>query len=149
MRSPLRVLALVGVLGSVVLAAIAIRGSFHMPLRSPAANSRAGGAEAPDDAVIQQALDLAIPDSTRRKTAWVDEIPDLDLAALPDPVRETFLRVANGRMCDCGCGYTLAGCRRYDSTCPVSGPRARALYDSVRTGRLASAGDHPKRPETR
>ncbi len=149
MRTPLRVLALVGVLGSVVLAGLAIRGSFQLPLRPQSASTRAGGAEGSDDAVIQRALDLAIPDSTRRKRAWVDEIPDLDLAALPDPVRETFLRVANGRMCDCGCGYTLAGCRRYDSTCPVSGPRAQALYDSVRTGRLSSSGDHPERPETR
>ena len=140
MRNPLRLLAFLGVIAVAALAVLAIRGSFQQPVR------RASTVDEPSGDVVRQALELAEPDSVRLKTAWVDEIPDLELAQLAAPARETFLRIANGRMCDCGCGYTLAGCRRYDTTCPVSGPRARALYDSVRTGRITSAGGHPERP---
>src|SRR5690242_13102156 len=119
MRNPLRRLAFLGILGVVALAVLAIRGSFQLPVR------RATVVAEPEPAgdIVRKALDLAEPDSVRIKTAWVDDIPDLALAALAEPQRETFLRIANGRMCDCGCGYTLAGCRRYDLTCPVSGPR--------------------------
>lgn len=141
MRHPLRALALLGVLAAVTLAVFAIRGSFPKPVRRPPDPA----AELPGGDVVQRALELAEPDSVRLRTLWVDEIPDLELAELAPPARETFLRIANGRMCDCGCGYTLAGCRRYDTTCPVSGPRARALFDSVRTGRIADARDHPAR----
>lgn len=141
MRRPLRTLALLGVLAAVALAVVAIRGSFMQPVRrEPAPIAEPGGD------VVQRALELAEPDSVRLKTAWVDEIPDLELAALTGPVRETFLRIANGRMCDCGCGYTLAGCRRYDTTCPVSGPRAKALFDSVKTGRIKASHGYPERP---
>lgn len=143
MRQPLRTFAMLGVLAVVTLAVVAIRGSFVSPLRRPAAPA---ADEMPAGDVVARALDLAEPDSVRLKTAWVDEIPDLDLAGLAAPVRATFLRIANGRMCDCGCGYTLAGCRRYDTTCPVSGPRARALFDSVGSGRIARADEYPERP---
>jgi hypothetical protein len=141
MRNPFRLVVVLGVLAVAILAAIAIRGQF-----APAGRQAGGGFTEPGGDVVSEALELAQPDSIRRKTAWVDDIPDLELASLPGPARETFLRIANGRMCDCGCGYTLAGCRRYDTTCPVSGPRARALFDSVRTGRIPRADGHPERP---
>lgn len=141
MHHPFRLVVVLGVLAVAILAAIAIRGQF-----APAGRQPAGGFTEPGGDVVADALELAQPDSIRRKTAWVDDIPDLELASLPGPARETFLRIANGRMCDCGCGYTLAGCRRYDTTCPVSGPRARALFDSVRTGRITRADGHPERP---
>lgn len=141
MRNPLRLIVVLGVLAVAILAAIAIRGQF-----APTGGQAGGGFTEPGGDVVSEALELAQPDSIRRKTAWVDDIPDLELAALTDRARETFLRIANGRMCDCGCGYTLAGCRRYDTTCPVSGPRARALFDSVRAGRLTRADGHPERP---
>jgi hypothetical protein len=141
MRNPIRLVVVLGVLAIAVTAAVAIRGQF-----APARRQAGGGFTEPGGDVVSEALELAQPDSIRRKTAWVDEIPDLELASLPGPARETFLRIANGRMCDCGCGYTLAGCRRYDATCPVSGPRARALFDSVRAGRITHAGAHPERP---
>jgi len=145
MRSPLRLLAFLGVLGSVLLAVLAIRGSFQLPLRGLSPGAPAGDEDLAGD-VVGRALELAEPDSVRLKRAWVDDIPDLALAALAAPARETFLRVANGRDCDCGCGYTLAGCRRFDSTCDVSGPRARALYDSVLAGRITRADEYPERP---
>lgn len=119
-----------------VVAAWAIHRSFEPPVRrapAPAAEP------ALDDAMVERALDLADPWRSE-KTRWVDEIPDLELAALGER-RALFLRVANGRLCDCGCGYTLASCRRWDATCPVSGPRARALFDSVKAGLVpATAG---------
>jgi hypothetical protein len=95
--------------------------------------------------VVARALRLAAIDTTRKKK-WVDDIPDLELASLSPAARETFLRIANGRACTCGCGFTLAGCRRFDSECDVSGPRAQALFDSVRAGRITSAGGFPAGP---
>ena len=97
---------------------------------------------------MARALRLAGIDTTRKKQ-WVEDIPDLELASLTTAQRETFLRIANARRCDCGCGFTLAGCRRFDSECDKSGPRARALYDSVRAGWITSAGGFPGRPARR
>jgi len=149
-RSPLRVLVLLGVLGVIAVAAWSLRGSFSMPVREHASDA---GAVAPlpgSDAdtgedVVARALRLAGIDTTRKKQ-WVEDIPDLELATLAPAARETFLRIANGRRCTCGCGFTLAGCRRFDSECDKSGPRARALFDSVRAGLLTSADGFPERP---
>jgi hypothetical protein len=141
MSRPLRIVAFLAVLAACVLASMAIRQSM-----SPASKRVAEPPPAdPAGDVVARALDIARGDSTH-KEQWVDEIPDLELASLPGPARETFLRIANGRRCDCGCGYTLAACRRFDSTCDVSGPRARALFDSVRTGQLSDASGFRERP---
>ena len=141
MSRPLRIIAFLAVLAAGVLASMAIRQSL------PPASKRVAEAPPADTAgdVVARALDIARGDSTH-KEQWVDEIPDLELASLPGPARETFLRIANGRRCVCGCGYTLAACRRFDSTCDVSGPRARALFDSVRAGQLSDAGGFRERP---
>src|SRR5262245_4674194 len=152
MRRPLRLFALVGVAAVLVLAASAIRGSFVKPLRSPSPGASGGSPPAlqePGGDVVARALDLAKSDSVRLREKWVDEIPDLALASLTDGARATFLRIANGRSCDCGCGFTLAGCRRFDSTCDVSGPRAAALFDSVRKGQISLADEFPGPPATR
>lgn len=154
MRSPVRLIALFAVLAIAVLAAVVMRRSFQMPVRSaggsPDAVMEAGesavesGGDAGED-VVGRALRLAAIDSTR-KTAWVEDIPDLELVALTPAARATFLRIANGRQCGCGCGFTLAGCRRFDTECEVSGPRARALFDSVRSGQLSRADGYPEPP---
>ena len=152
MRQPLRLFALLGVAAVVILAAVAIRGSFVKSPRTPGPGTLAEGAPGPSEPggdVVASALELAQGDSARLKERWVDEIPDLALASLPDDARATFLRIANGRRCDCGCGYTLAGCRRFDSTCDVSGPRAAALFDSVRGGHLTRADEFPGPPAAR
>jgi len=164
MRSPVRVLALVGVLAAVALAAFVLRGSFEMPLRQRQAQSSKAsptgdapralaGTPGPIDVdsgedVVARALRLAAIDTTKKKE-WVDDIPDLELGKLKPAAREVFLRIANGRRCRCGCGFTLAGCRRFDSECEVSGPRAQALYDSVRAGLVTSAAGFPERPARR
>jgi hypothetical protein len=76
----------------------------------------------------------------------VDEIPGADLAGL-DPARaETFLRFANARRCTCGCGFTLAACRRFDPSCEVSGPLVAALLDSVAHGWVSDARGLRRRP---
>src|SRR5215510_2757341 len=147
MRSPLRVLAVVGVLAAAGLAAWSLRGSFQMPVREP---RRAAVDPVPvDDGgedVVARALRLASIDSTK-KQEWVSDIPDLELVTLTAKQRELFLRIANTRRCNCGCGFTLAGCRRFDSECEVSGPRAKALFDSVHAGLLTSAEGFPERPD--
>jgi hypothetical protein len=140
MSRPLRIVAFLAVLAVCVLASMAIRQSL-----APGARRVAEAPPEPAGDVVARALDIARGDSTH-KEQWVDEIPDLELASLPGPARETFLRIANGRRCVCGCGYTLAACRRFDSTCDVSGPRARALFDSVRAGQLSDARGFRERP---
>ena len=158
MHSPLRLIVLLAVAAVLVLAAIVMRRSFQMPVREagPATETvqgaddltASGGGQGEGEDVIGRALRLAAIDSTR-KTAWVDDIPDLDLAALTPAARTTFLRIANGRRCGCGCGFTLAGCRRFDTECEVSGPRASALFDSVRAGQLTGADGFPEGPRAR
>jgi len=148
------VVVLLGVLAVIVVAAFALRGSFRMPVREHGSDTRTVAppadpvgdvdADAGED-VVARALRLARIDTTRKKE-WVEDIPDLELAALSPGARATFLRIANGRRCKCGCGFTLAGCRRFDSECEVSGPRAKALYDSVRAGWITSAEGFPERP---
>ena len=45
-----------------------------------------------------------------------------------------------------GCGYTLAACRAFDSSCDVSAPRVQTLFDSVKAGRIRSAARIRERP---
>jgi len=142
MPRPLRILALVLALAAGVVAAVAIRHSFSPPGGRPAPTTSEAGT---GDEVVARALEIARGDSLPQD-AWVDDIPDLDLAALGAPGRTAFLRIANGRRCDCGCGYTLAGCRRFDPTCDVSGPRAQALYDSLRAGARLPVEGFPEAP---
>jgi hypothetical protein len=141
MSRPLRIVAFLAVLATALFTSMAIRRSFG----PPEAKRETPAPAAPAGDVVARALDIARGDSTH-KEAWVEEIPDLELASLGPAARETFLRIANGRRCDCGCGYTLAACRRFDSTCDVSGPRAKALFDSVSAGRIASAEGFRERP---
>lgn len=136
MQRPIRLFIVLGVVLMAILAGLVLRGSFSQPVRE--AGENAAPEEVAGD-VVQRALALADPDSTLQKTRWVDEIPDLALASLEPKAREVFLRIANGRSCTCGCGYTLAACRRFDTECPVSGPRAQALFDSVKAGQIRSA----------
>lgn len=111
----------------------------------------------PDDAVtavpetgeiedpVARALRLAGIDSTR-KNEWVDEIPDVDAASLSADRRERFVRLANTERCPCGCGFTLAACRRFDPTCEESAPRVAALFDSVAAGHYDRADGLRARP---
>ena len=102
------------------------------------------------DSVVEQAL-RQIPfevDSEAIKTAWTEDVRGFDLAALSGKRRGLFLRFANSERCTCGCGYTLAACRAFDLTCPVSQPRVQSLYDSVAQGIIVSADGLRRAPET-
>jgi hypothetical protein len=100
----------------------------------------------PAEGVIHDALRQAGADSAAIKMRWVDEVPGFDLAGLEPRRREIFIRFANAERCTCGCGYTLAACRVYDSTCEVSAPRVQALLDSVRAGSIKSVAGIRKPP---
>ena len=94
-----------------------------------------------EDALIERALGQipATTDSTEIKTGWRDQVRGVDLDAMTTRQRALMLRYANSEMCTCGCGFTLAACRTYDLTCPVSLPRVEALRDSILAGRIAAA----------
>lgn len=104
---------------------------------------------APDtsEAAIGQALTLAPVDSVAYKSRWLDEVRGLEYEDLDATKRELFLRHANAQRCECGCGYTLAACLASDMTCEESRPRAQALLDSVRAGRIATAAGLRARPD--
>jgi len=93
------------------------------------------------DVVIERALGQipATIDSTVIKTGWRDDVRGVDLDAMTTRQRALMLRYANSEMCTCGCGFTLAACRTYDLTCPVSLPRVEALRDSILAGRIGTA----------
>jgi hypothetical protein len=147
MRQPTLALAVVGALLIAGLVAYTLRRPAAVTALPHAAKMLATPADTGGgEDMVKRALRLASIDP-KHKDQWVDDIPDLDLAALAPGPRALFLRVANGRRCDCGCGFTLAGCRRFDDQCEFSGPRARALYDSVKAGRIARADGYPERPK--
>jgi len=109
------------------------------------------GRPAPADS-ISEALRLARasaaprprPDSASAgrpdKSRWVAEVKGFPATDLAPARREAFIGFANAQRCTCGCGFTLAGCRSYDPSCPVSGPRVERLLDSVRAGFYSRAG---------
>ena len=143
-----------GLAVAVLLAAViyAIRGAHPASHKAalptpPLATSGAQVLEPPtgEETLAERATRLAAVDSTE-KTAWLDEIPALELGMLSPQQREVFLRHANSRRCSCGCGFTLAACRRYDSECDVSLPRITALRDSVAAGQIRGAQGLRERP---
>jgi HAMP domain-containing protein len=142
MRRGLAVLALAIVLFAAVLAARAWR---QRPIPPPAPRT-ARVADTSSDAIVTQALAQIPVDSAEIKNGWRDDVRGIDLDSLPAPKRELLLRVANSERCTCGCGFTLAACRTYDLTCPVSGPRVQSLRDSVARGKIRSAKGLRTRP---
>jgi hypothetical protein len=114
-----------------------------------AAQDTAAADTAATDRLISRALGQippAPPDSTEIKTGWRDHVRGIDLAVFTPAQREIFLRAANAVACTCGCGYTLAGCRDNDLTCPVSLPRVEALRDSVLAGHIRTVQGLRERP---
>jgi hypothetical protein len=109
--------------------------------RTPEAVPETSADSAGTERMIAEALEAAPQpvDSVQIKTGWRDDVPGIDLAAMTKAKQELFLRHANSQMCSCGCGYTLAACRKFDTTCPVSGPRVEALRDSIEQGLITSA----------
>ena len=124
----------------VLLAGLAVAmGQWRRAPSTPARTVAPGPAARPDtssDQVIERALGSS---GESDKTRWVSEIPNLDVSDLEAGRLAIFLQHANTQRCRCGCGYTLAACRVYDTSCDKSGPRVKALLDSVRQGRISDA----------
>lgn len=59
------------------------------------------------------------------------EIPGVELASLTAEQRSQILQSANTKLCTCGCGYTIAGCRHMDTSCRTSLPLAQAIVQAV------------------
>lgn len=105
------------------------------------------GVEDTSESIIDRALAQIPVDSAVIRVQWMDEVRDVDASALTDPQRDVFVRHANARFCECGCGFTLAACRVYDPSCPVSLPLLEALRDSVAAGRIRSVRGLREPPE--
>lgn len=134
-RTPQRVLGLALLIVLAVAVGFAVRAALHpAPRKAPVVIEEDAGEETPE----ARAERLAAVDSSE-KTAWVDEIPEFDVSMLTPPQQRLFIRFANAQSCTCGCGFTLAACRRYDSECDVSLPRVVRLRDSVAAGLLTRA----------
>lgn len=138
---------ILGLLALAVLATavvFAIRSAWH-----PGAGSRRSAPVIIEEPLAEdsaaRALRLAAVDSSQ-KTTWVDEIPGLDVSMLAPARREILIRHANAQSCTCGCGFTLAACRRYDADCDVSLPRVERLRDSVAAGWITSTAGLRERP---
>ena len=55
-----------------------------------------------------------------KRQDFYDRIPGVDLTGVDVKLRSAILQELNRRMCNGGCGLTLARCRNVDSRCPVS-----------------------------
>ena len=131
---PTRVAAVLGAVLLLAGVAVAFRGVLRLPMRpAPPEPETAVVEGAKGEDVVQRALRLAAIDSTK-KGEWVDVVPGIDDSRLTARQRETFIRFANAERCTCGCGFTLAACRAFDSSCEVSLPRVKGLLDSVVAG---------------
>ena len=125
---------------------LAVLASQWRTPRAPVASSTSEATTDTSDAVIGQALGQIPIDSTAIKNHWEDEVRGIDVAALSAGQREIFVRFANAERCTCGCGYTLAACRTYDLTCPISGGILETLRDSVAAGKVRSVRGLRERP---
>jgi thiol-disulfide isomerase/thioredoxin len=54
-------------------------------------------------------------------------LPGVDLTSLTPEQKTVALHRMNAETCTCGCKYTLAQCRIYDSACPVSKERTAKI----------------------
>jgi thiol-disulfide isomerase/thioredoxin len=59
------------------------------------------------------------------------ELPGIDLSKLTAEQKGAALHRFNAEGCNCGCGYTLAQCRIYDHSCPVSKARTEQIIAEV------------------
>lgn len=131
--------ALLGLAAGVVLAA-------RQWTTPPPSVSRPSGSGTPPQAEEDSIARALGEDQESEKSRWIEEIPEFDLSTWDPTRREVFLRHVNTRRCTCGCGYTLAACRIYDSSCDKSLPKVEALRDSVARGWIASAEGLRERP---
>ena len=70
------------------------------------------------------------------------QLPGVDLSQLTPEQRTLALHKFNAEICSCGCQYTLAQCRIWDRSCPVS-KAATAKVVAALTGGHHAAADPP------
>jgi hypothetical protein len=135
-------------IGAGVITALAVGvGVALWSTRPPSARVPDPGAIAAGEDPVARSLETLPPDSTAIKTRWLDDVTGVFYDDLDPARRETFVRFANARFCDCGCGYTLAGCKASDMECGNSGLALEALLDSLRSGRSPSLDGIRERPD--
>jgi thiol-disulfide isomerase/thioredoxin len=66
------------------------------------------------------------------------ELPGVDLSGLTAEKKNAALRRMNEETCTCGCKYTLAQCRIYDSACRVSKQRTAKIVAETAAGATPS-----------
>jgi hypothetical protein len=62
------------------------------------------------------------------------ELPGVDMTSLTPAQKTVALHRMNQETCTCGCQYTLAQCRIYDSACHVSRDRTAKIVAESATG---------------
>jgi thiol-disulfide isomerase/thioredoxin len=66
------------------------------------------------------------------------ELPGVDLSRLTAEKKNAALRRMNEETCTCGCKYTLAQCRIYDSACHISRERTAKIVAETAAGAAPS-----------
>jgi thiol-disulfide isomerase/thioredoxin len=66
------------------------------------------------------------------------ELPGVDLSGLTPEKKNAALRRMNEETCTCGCKYTLAQCRIYDSACHISKERTAKIVAETTSGAVPS-----------
>jgi hypothetical protein len=62
------------------------------------------------------------------------ELPGVDMTDLTPAQKTVALHRMNEEACTCGCQYTLAQCRIYDSACHISRDRAAKIVTECANG---------------
>jgi cytochrome c biogenesis protein CcmG/thiol:disulfide interchange protein DsbE len=68
------------------------------------------------------------------------ELPGVDMSGLTPAQKTVALRRMNEESCTCGCKYTLAQCRIFDSACHVSKERTGKIVEESASGTAPSPG---------
>jgi cytochrome c biogenesis protein CcmG/thiol:disulfide interchange protein DsbE len=80
------------------------------------------------------------------------ELPGVDMTSLTPAQKTVALRRMNEETCTCGCKYTLAQCRIFDSACHVSKERTGKIVEESASGTAPSPApkqDSGPAPSTR
>jgi thiol-disulfide isomerase/thioredoxin len=75
------------------------------------------------------------------------ELPGVDMTKLTPAQKTAALRRMNEETCTCGCTYTLAQCRIYDSACHVSKDRTAKIVAKIAGGEPAAPMKSGAKPD--
>jgi len=91
-------------------------------------------------AILLLPLGASLARSESKPATDVSEIKDIDFTGLSDAQKRMSLRLMNDHPCNCGCGMTIAVCRRDMKTpCRRSLIFARTVVDAIREGKDEAA----------